>query len=569
MSGVRGAAVRAPVPVGLHLLQVRRAAAAPFVGSVRLWRRSLQLRTVTFSVLLSTLALVVVGTYMSYSIGQGLFQDRLGQVLKESAGTNTTTQGVFDSATSTDPSALRTLSYTAVERATSTATGLYDLALLCSPPGADPSAVCPVQDIGRQSATDLISTQMKAAVGDPAATQYWQSIAIPVTGGVHPGVVVGSTVRVGPSQYELYLFYDVDDVQTTLDSVQRTLALGGLALVALIAAVTLLVVRLVVVPIRQAAAVSEELAAGHLERRIPERGTDVVATLARSFNRMADGLQRQITQLANLSQVQQRFVSDVSHELRTPLTTIRLASEVLHTQRGQFEPPVARSAELLRAQVERFELLLGDLLEISRMDAQAAEVRGEPTSLVALAQEAIDGLGGLAAETGSEMRLVAPGGHAEVEVDARRISRIVRNLLANALEHGEGRPVVVTVDSSASAVGLGVRDYGIGMRPEDAERVFDRFWRADPSRQRRIGGTGLGLAISLEDAVLHGGTLEVWSRPREGTNFVLTLPRVLGRPQEGRPVPVRPGDAGALPEAPASEHRPRRLRAGRRPRVRS
>ena len=283
----------------------------------------------------------------------------------------------------------------------------------------------------------------------------------------------------------------------------------------------------------------------------------MVATLARSFNKMAESLQRQISQLANLSQVQQRFVSDVSHELRTPLTTIRLASDVLYDNRAHYDAPSARSAELLRAQVERFESLLADLLEISRMDAQAAELTGEPTNLVDLTREGIDSLGGLAEETGTEVRLVAPGGHVPIDVDARRIARVIRNLLANAIEHGEGKPVVVTIDSSERAVGLGVRDHGIGIAPSDAQHVFDRFWRADPSRQRRIGGTGLGLAISVEDAQLHGGVLEVWSRPGEGANFVLTLPRNAGDGEIGRPVPVRPADARADAAVPTRSGRRR------------
>jgi two-component system sensor histidine kinase MtrB len=368
-------------------------------------------------------------------------------------------------------------------------------------------------------------------------------------GAVHPAIIVGDEVQFGggDGRSQLYLVYDIQDVQDTLSVVQRLLLLGGLALVLLIGAVTTVVATLVVAPIKQAADMSEQLAAGRLERRIPERGEDVVATLGRSFNRMAETLQRQITQLANLSRVQQRFVSDVSHELRTPLTTIRLASDMLYSGRDAFDAPTARSAELLKAQVERFEALLADLLEISRMDAQAAELAGEPTSLVDLTRECIDSLGGLAEETGTEIRLVVPGGHVLIDVDARRIARVIRNLLANAIEHGEGRPVVVTIDSSAHAVGLGVRDHGIGLTAADAEHVFDRFWRADPSRQRRIGGTGLGLAISLEDAQLHGGVLEVWSRPGEGANFVLTLPRTAGDQELGHPVPLRPEDAA--PEA--------------------
>jgi two-component system sensor histidine kinase MtrB len=126
-------------------------------------------------------------------------------------------------------------------------------------------------------------------------------------------------------------------------------------------------------------------------------------------------------------------------------------------------------------------------------------------------------------------------------MDPRRVRRVVRNLLGNAIEHGEGRPIVVTVDSNQQAVALGVRDFGLGMRPGDAERVFDRFWRADPSRKRTLGGTGLGLSIALGDARLHGGELAVWSEVGRGSHFVLSIPRHDGRLTGSSPIPVDPG----------------------------
>jgi two-component system sensor histidine kinase MtrB len=322
--------------------------------------------------------------------------------------------------------------------------------------------------------------------------------------------------------------------------------LGSLALVLLIGAVTYTVVRLVVGPIRIAAETSEKLAAGQLEQRLPERGEDVIATLARSFNGMADSLQKQITKLAELSRVQQRFVSDVSHELRTPLTTIRLAGDVLYDQRDEFEPPTARTAELLHTQVQRFEVLLADLLEVSRYDAGAVELEIEPTNLVRLVEDAVDSMQPLADQRGSALRFEAPGGYFEAELDGRRIRRVLRNLLGNAVEHGEGRPIVVRVDSNATAVAVSVRDYGVGMSSSEVSQVFDRFWRADPSRQRTIGGTGLGLAISLEDATLHDGWLEVWSEPGMGTCFRLTLPRTRGYPIQSSPLRLTPDDAPAI-----------------------
>ncbi|HWR86119.1 MAG TPA: MtrAB system histidine kinase MtrB, partial [Rhodoglobus sp.] len=365
---------------------------------------------------------------------------------------------------------------------------------------------------------------------------------------VHPGLIVGSVLDVRGEPYELYLIYDIQDAQQTLGLVQQTLVVGGLMLVLLIGAVTYIVVRLVVGPVQVAAETSERLADGDLSVRLPVRGDDVLATLARSFNGMAQSLQSQITRLAQLSQVQQRFVADVSHELRTPLTTIRLAGDVLYDQRDGFPPATARTAELLRTQVQRFETLLADLLEMSRYDAGAVEMDAEPTNLVRLVEDAIESVASLAESKGSQLRLHAPGGYFEAEVDARRIRRILQNLLGNAIDHGEGEPIVVWVDSDQEAVAIAVRDYGVGMSPEAMSRVFDRFWRADPSRQRTTGGTGLGLAISLEDAVLHGGWLEVWSAEGEGSCFRLTLPRERGAELRGSPLELPPDDGSDLPE---------------------
>jgi two-component system, OmpR family, sensor histidine kinase MtrB len=180
---------------------------------------------------------------------------------------------------------------------------------------------------------------------------------------------------------------------------------------------------------------------------------------------------------------------------------------------------------------------------MSRYDAGAVELETEPTNLVRLVEEAVDSVASLAETKGSELRVVAPGGYFEAEVEGRRIRRILQNLLGNAIDHGEGQPIIVYVDSSESAVAIAVRDYGIGMTVAAMERVFDRFWRADPSRQRTTGGTGLGLAISLEDAALHGGWLEVWSAPGEGSCFRLTLPRQSGETLRSSPLELPPDEA--------------------------
>ena len=157
-------------------------------------------------------------------------------------------------------------------------------------------------------------------------------------------------------------------------------------------------------------------------------------------------------------------------------------------------------------------------------------------------EDAVEAVTPLATSRGSELRLEAPGGYFEAELDARRIRRIMQNLLGNAIDHGEGKPIIVYVDSDEDAVAIAVRDYGVGMSTASVERVFDRFWRADPSRQRTTGGTGLGLAISLEDAALHGGWLEVWSAEGRGSCFRLTLPRVRGAALIDSPLDLPPDD---------------------------
>ena len=506
------------------------------------WRSSLQFRTVTVSVAFSGLAILVVGVYMSVSIGNDLFQSRLSQVLLDSNRATSAAQSLFDSSDATDRVQVQNLLSSA--RTSISATSSSRLVAVLRVPGQESSTVAPQDSSTFGQSTGVIGADLRTQVQGNNGEQFWQSVTLTGETTTVPGIIVGSQITVPVAgRYELYIAYSLQDAEATLLFVQQTLGVAGVALVLLIGAVTWIVVRFVVTPLRVAAETSQKLASGDLMVRIPEKGEDVIATLARSFNGMADSLQSQIRELADLSEVQQRFVSDVSHELRTPLTTIRLAGDVLYDQRASFPPATGRTAELLHTQVERFELLLSDLLEISRYDAGSVQLESEPTNLVYLAEDAIDSLRSLAESKGSDLRLVAPGGYLNADVDPRRIRRVLHNLIGNAIEHGEGKPVVVSVDSDAKAVALAVRDYGLGMSQAEVAHVFDRFWRADPSRQRTIGGTGLGLAISREDASVHNGWLQVWSRPGEGSCFRLTLPRTAQGLLESSPLPLPPADA--------------------------
>ncbi len=360
---------------------------------------------------------------------------------------------------------------------------------------------------------------------------------------LRPTLLVGSPVPGGTSaegQLELYYAFPLDQEDETLSLIRSTVAISGIALTLFVAGIGVLVTRLVVDPVRRAAGTAQRLAEGQLEERMTVRGEDDLARLATSFNAMADSLQRQITQLEGLSQLQQRFTSDVSHELRTPLTTVQMAADVLHESRGDFPPHVARSAELLHEELDRFERLLSDLLEISRYDAGAAVLDWEPTDLGALVGRVVDGMSSLATRHGCELAVACPPGPVIAEVDARRVERILRNLVGNAVEHGSGRPIEVTLAANRTAAAVTVRDHGVGLSPAEAQHVFDRFWRADPSRVRTVGGSGLGLSISLEDARLHGGWLQVWGQPGLGAQFRLTLPLTAGTDLTSSPLPLRP-----------------------------
>jgi two-component system sensor histidine kinase MtrB len=203
---------------------------------------------------------------------------------------------------------------------------------------------------------------------------------------------------------------------------------------------------------------------------------------------------------------------------------------------------VERSAELLVAQLDRFERLLEDLLEVSRFDAEVAVLEPVDFDLIALIKRCVKDLGVDGDEKTSGVSTKSDVSVVTIRADMRRVERIMRNLLSNALDHCDGTPIEIRIASTESEVAVGVRDFGSGLDESSLIRVFDRFWRADPSRARVRGGTGLGLSIALEDARLHNGELDAWGRPGKGAHFVLTLPRRAGESIESRPIKPTPED---------------------------
>ncbi|WP_092629690.1 MtrAB system histidine kinase MtrB [Actinopolyspora mzabensis] len=362
-------------------------------------------------------------------------------------------------------------------------------------------------------------------------------------------LIIGSPAGTATRPLQAYFLFPLESERKTLGLVQSTLLVGGLVLLVLLGAITNLVTRQVVRPVRQAAHTAERLAGGNLDERMRVIGEDDMARLADSFNEMADSLKQQIQQLEEFGQLQRRFTSDVSHELRTPLTTVRMAADVLHASRDDLPDGLERSAELLVDELDRFESLLGDLLEISRLDAGVADLSTESLDVPYLVRRVMDSLLPIAGTGGVELRGELPAEEVHVLADARRVERIVRNLVANAIDHAEGKPVDINFAADDRAVAVTVRDYGVGLRPGEAELVFTRFWRADPSRDRQTGGTGLGLSIAAEDARLHGGWLDAWGEPGKGSCFRLTLPRESGDRVDKSPLSLPSTRSIAAPEA--------------------
>lgn len=508
----------------------------------RAWRSSLQLRVITSTLAIGLVALTLIGAYVSARTAADLFEDRLKQVLQESARSTLQAQATFDNSTAATSPDVQRLKGDVARAQRNGGSDRREVFLLRAPgqQGGDMFIPGAASD---QALVPLVSRELRLATA--TGGQHWQSVAIPrENGGVSPGVMVGQDVTVPvDGTYQLFFLYSLQSEQDRLDFLQRTLGLAAVALVVLLGSMTWGVTRQTVRPVRRAAEVAERLADGHLSERMPEKGEDEMATLARSFNEMADSLQDQIHRMEELSTLQRRFVSDVSHELRTPLTTIRMAGEVIHASREGFDPAAKRSAELLQTQLDRFEDLLADLLEISRFDAGAAMLDAEGRDVRDVVIQAVDHAAPLAERRGAWLHVVVPEERCVADIDPRRVERILRNLLVNAVEHAEGSTVEVTVGADAHAVAVTVRDRGVGMTPDEAAHVFDRFWRADPARARTTGGTGLGLAISLEDAHLHGGWLEAWGRPGRGASFRLTLPRRAGIRLTASPLPLQPEEA--------------------------
>ena len=499
------------------------------------WRRSLQLRVVISTLALSTAVVLVLGFVIQTQIAGNILQAKLDDAQNQIESGAALLERELASVDPNREGAQGELN-NALDRLTnssdasgSPAAGAFRAVLTTTAIGTNSSVSAgPLEDV---------PTDLRQSVADGARAVRYGTVD---SQGVDvPALMIGQPVRTANGDLEFYLLFPLDSEQRTLGLVQSTLIVGGLVLLLLLAGIASIITRQVVRPVRRAAEIAERFADGHLDERLPVQGEDELARLGESYNEMAGSIQEQIRQLEEFGALQRRFTSDVSHELRTPLTTVRMAADVLYASRDELLPALRRSSELLVTELDRFESLLGDLLEISRLDAGVADLGAERTDMHTVVMRAVEHVRGLADETGTPLELELPTG-IYADVDPRRVERIVRNLVANAIDHSEAKPVRVVLAADEHAVAVLVRDHGVGLRPGEASLVFNRFWRAEESRARRTGGTGLGLSIAVEDARLHGGWLQAWGVPGEGAVFRLTLPLNEGDVLESSPLPLGP-----------------------------
>lgn len=501
---------------------------------------------------LSLAVIMVLGFVLTSQITDRILEVKVRAATEEIERARGTVSGIVGGEeTRSLDSSLQLARNTLIDRKADAGAGLagaFDAVLVV--PGMGPRAATSAGPI------DQVPNALRDFVN--AGQVSYQYSTVHTDGFSGPALIVGTPTSSPAANLELYLIFPLNSEASTIALVRGTLATGGVVLLGLLAAIALLVARQIVLPVRSASRIAERFAEGHLAERMPVRGEDDMARLAVSFNDMAESLHRQITQLEEFGNLQRRFTSDVSHELRTPLTTVRMAADLIHDHAEDLDPALRRSTELMVNELDRFESLLSDLLEISRHDAGVAELAVEAVDLRSIVKSALDNVGHLADEAGVDLIVDLPTDDVIAEVDPRRVERILRNLIANAIDHAEHKPVRIRMAADEDTVAVTVRDHGVGLRPGEEKLVFSRFWRADPSRVRRSGGTGLGLAISIEDARLHQGRLEAWGEPGKGACFRLTLPLVRGHKVTSSPLPVKPIEPPPTPSGtrPTREREP-------------
>lgn len=506
------------------------------------WRESIQTRVIGSVLASSSVAILLIGFILTSFLGQQLLNTKHSEAIEGMDRARAAVEEQIGATDSSNPISVRLSSARAVLSNRSagvdeTSAPVYNSVLIASD----------ASDADTQIPTDItIPDGLRDFVRQGQVA--YQYARVDGDNGSYKALIIGSPVNSDIPGLELYLLMPLSAEEATLSLMRGLLVAGGIVLIVLLLVIAWVFSQQLIGPVRSASRIAERFAAGHLRERMVVDGQDEVAKLAISFNDMAEKLSTQIRNLEEFGSLQRQFTSDVSHELRTPLTTVRMAADMIEDNADELDPVTARAAHLMTKELDRFETLLGDLLEISRHDAGVANLSAEKVDVRGVVRSALQQVRAIAEDVGTEFNVDLPEEPVVVPVDSRRVERILRNLLANAVDHSEGKPIDVEMAVGKGSLAVAVTDHGVGLKPGEEEMVFNRFWRSDPSRERRTGGTGLGLAIAKEDANLHGGRLEATGEPGVGACFRLTLPLKQGRTAKASPLPLEVEAEGVTTE---------------------
>lgn len=489
--------------------------------------RSLRIRMVVSSILLGLAVAVVFSVVSMLSVRTTMTDQAASRAQKDFAETVTTAQKSLESADITSESQTQRLVVDLASQLQSQgASNLVSVSM--RPQNPLSSSIVPVSTDSSSLGT-ISETMENRMATSPIGTVFYQPTQIPAVFTLSdrgaPGAVLATVLRFpGGDEVGLFSLYSFADSQRSLEGIQRMLFITCVILSLSMGLLGWILLRSVIRPVQKVAGAAESLAAGDLDARVSVNRSDEIGVLQRSFNAMADTVDSQIAQLEAAGRAQQRFVSDVSHELRTPVTTIRMASDLLAERKETFDPTTKRTVELLSGQTTRFEEMLAELLEISRYDARHATFVPQTADLRDPLLLACETVAEIARSKEVLVRTHLPDVPVIACFDHGRVTGIVRNLLSNAIDFSDGTPIDLTLIDGTSSASIIVRDRGTGIEAEQLDHIFDRFWRADPSRSRLTGGTGLGLSIVRQNVELHHGAIDVRSLPHEGTCFIVTLP---------------------------------------------
>jgi len=353
----------------------------------------------------------------------------------------------------------------------------------------------------------------------------------------HSGVQWRAMTVRGPDGELTTVAIDLSDVQSTVRALTYAQVGIGLAVLLVLGVAGYAVVHRSLRPLVEVERTAAAIAAGQLDRRVPERDPRTeVGRLSLALNGMLAQIQRAMAaseesaeQARGSEERMRRFITDASHELRTPLTTIRGFAE-LYRQGAAYDLEMLMSR--IESEASRMGLLVEDLLLLARLDAQRPLDRSR-VDLLTLATDAVHDARSIAPKREISVEVFDGPGTPEVLGDEPRLRQVLSNLMANALQHTpETAKVTVRVGTEDDQAVLEVCDEGPGMSAEDAQRVFERFYRADSSRARTSGGSGLGLSIVDSLVYAHGGTVRVTTAPGQGCRFTVSLPRVADVPAQ-------------------------------------